>query len=149
MILSAQSIRKAAEAGMIIPFNERTIYMGLSYGLGPAGYDIRIAENLILPSKSFSLASSVEYLNIPSYLQGILHDKSTWARRGLSVYNTVFDPGFRGYATLELVNHSKIDIEFQRGVAIAQMVFEMLDESTETPYEGKYQDQQAGPQEAR
>ena len=147
MILSAQSIRK--RKGMIYPFCERTVHLGLSFGLGPAGYDIRIAEDFTLAGRTFSLASSMERFLIPSDLQGILHDKSTWARKGLSVYNTVFDPGFSGYATLELVNHSKADIVFQHGMAIAQMVFEVLDEPTEIAYSGKYQFQQAGPQEAR
>ena len=155
MILSAQSIRKLCipacgyNPPMIMPFYERTVHFGLSFGLGPAGYDIRIAEAITLATGAFSLASSIEHLYIPIDIQGELKDKSTWARKGLAVQNTVFDPGFRGFATLELTNHSSTEIIIPYGIAIAQMIFEELDEPTEIPYKGKYQDQGAGPQEAR
>jgi dCTP deaminase len=67
----------------------------------------------------------------------------------LAVQNTVFDPGFRGFCTIELTNHGNEIISIRSGTAIAQMIFHRLDEPTEIPYKGKYQDQQAGPQEAR
>ena len=151
MILSAQSIRRRSVGlqSMIRPFSERTIHLGLSYGLGPAGYDLRIAETLVLEPGEFRLASTVETLSIPNDIQGELKDKSTWARKGLTVQNTVFDPGFDGYATIEPANHSSSRIEIAAGTAIAQMIFEMLDEPTEAPYSGKYQRQQSGPQPAR
>jgi|SRR5208337_2882501 len=144
MILSAQSIRK--RKGMIEPFYERTLDMGLTYGLGPAGYDFRIAEDVIILSQGFVKVSSIERFAIPCDLQGEVKDKSTWARRGISVFNTVFDPGFRGWATIEIANHSRYEIEIKAGMAIAQMIFEVLDEPTELPYNGKFQDQPRGPQ---
>ena len=143
-VLSCQSIRK--RVGIIIPFSERTLDMGLTYGLGPAGYDFRIAENVTIPPQGFIKASSIEKFTIPHDLQGVVRDKSTWARRGLSLFNTVFDPGFTGWATIEIANHSGYEIEIKSGMAIGQMIFEMLDEATELPYNGKFQNQPRGPQ---
>jgi dCTP deaminase len=138
---------------MIEPFYERTrqseTHLNMSFGLGPAGYDLRIAEDILLAPGGFTLASSLEHFMFPADVQGELKDKSSWARRGLTVQNTVFDPGFRGFPTLELANHSAEEIRIRYGTAIAQMIFHLLDEPTESPYDGKYQDQQAGPQPAR
>ena len=78
-----------------------------------------------------------------------MHDKSSWARRGIAVQNTLFDPGWSGYATLELSNHGQEIVTITAGDPIAQIVFHMLDQATEQPYQGKYQDQEAGPQPAR
>lgn len=143
-ILSAQSIRK--RVGMIDPFNERTYEMGLSYGLGPASYDFRIAEDITLKPGQFIKASSIERFDIPTDVRGVVCDKSTWARRGLSLFNTYFDPGFRGFATIEMVNLSAYELEIKSGMAIGQMEFQLLDEPTELPYNGKFQDQPRGPQ---
>ena len=84
---------------------------------------------------------------MPSDLLGLVHDKSTWARRGLSVFNTVIEPGWRGFLTLELVNHGQNSLRLVAGQGIAQVVFHVLDEPTEQPYpaEAKYQDQPYGP----
>jgi dCTP deaminase len=145
MLLSAQSIRK--RVGMITPFAERTLANGLTYGLGPAGYDFRIAEDVTIPPHGFLKASSVERFEIPLDLQGMVCNKSTWARRGIEIFSlTVFDPGFRGWATLEIANHSAYPIDIQKGMAIGQMIFAMLDEPTDLPYNGKFQDQPRGPQ---
>jgi dCTP deaminase len=132
---------------MIEPFYERTLDRGLTFGLGPASYDLRIAEGAILRPGEFRLASSLEHFIFPANVHGELKDKSTWARLGLTVKNTVFDPGFCGFATLELTNdHHANNIVIPAGVAIAQMVFHFLDEPTEIPYSGKYQNQPKGPQ---
>ncbi len=150
MILSAQSIRKRClEQYMIFPFNERMKCNGMSFGLSAAGYDIRIAEHVNLAPGEFALASSIDLFNMPLDVIAFVHDKSTWARRGLAVQNTVIEPGWRGYLTLELTNHGKDYITILGGMPIAQIVFQQLDQPTEQPYVGKYQDQQAGPQEAR
>ena len=113
-----------------------------------AGYDIRVAEaHRIFPGE-FTLASSAERFALPDSVLGIVHDKSTWARKGLSVFNTVLEPGWCGYLTLELANHGKEPINLYTGMGIAQVVFHFLDQRTDNPYSGKYQDQKAGPQEA-
>ena len=76
---------------------------------------------------------------------------TTWgeARLGLSVFNTVIEPGWRGYLTLELKNQGDRVLHIDCGDPIAQILFERLDVPTENPYSGKYQDQDAGPQPAR
>lgn len=142
MILSTQSIRKVQP---ISPFIDRTKHEGMTYGLGPAGYDVRIAESFILWPKQFKLASTVEWFCIPDDLTFKVEDKSTWARRGLSLFNTTGEPGWFGHLTLELINHSWWPIRIRAGMPIAQIVFHKLDEPTEMPYSGKYQGQIAGP----
>lgn len=147
MILSAQSIRRHGE-NLIKPFVEQQSQSGLTYGLGPCGYDIRIAQGISIPSNGFALASSIEHFNIPNYLLMRVVDKSTNARRGLLVQTTVAEPGWRGYLTLELTNQSHGYIHLKEGDPIAQVIFDMLDEPTDMPYIGKYQDQEAKPIEA-
>ena len=142
MILSAQSIRKRKP---IYPFFDRTTFAGMTYGLGPAGYDVRIAERVKLRPGEFSLASTVEQFYMPADVLAIVHDKSTWARKGLAMQNTVIEPGWRGFLTLELTNHGPNTLEIPDGSPIAQIVFHLLDQPTDTPYRGKYQDQAAGP----
>lgn len=144
MILSAQTIRKLKP---ITPFHERTKEFGMSYGLSAAGYDIRIAEDIELINGTFCLASSLEYFNMPDDVLAYVKDKSTWARQGLAVQNTVIEPGWKGYLTLELTNHTRDKlIVLRKGMPIAQIIFHRLDFATEQPYDGKYQNQQAGAQ---
>ena len=145
MILPSQTIRKLKP---ILPFNERTIYNGMSYGLSHAGYDVRIAQSCFLSPNSFCLASTMEEFSMPDDLVAFVHDKSSWARRGLSLFNTVIEPGWRGFLTLELVNHSDEMLMVCAGDPIAQIVFMRMEEPTEKPYTGKYQNQKRGPQDA-
>ena len=142
MILSAQSI--SARAGMIEPFFTSLKAHGMSYGLSQCGYDIRICETLVFAPGDFKLASSIEKFDIPDDLLMRIVDKSTWARRGICVQNTVAEPGWKGFLTLELTNHSKRNIYIPSGSPIAQVIFEMLDEPTDRPYDGKYQDAPKG-----
>lgn len=152
MILSAQSIRRA---GIIDPFFERTVHRvsGMTYGLGPAGYDIRIREKMTLRHDSvgprFVLASSIEHFIMPPNVMGFVKDKSTLARQGLSVFNTVIEPSWRGYLTLELAILHPSTISLEAGQPIAQIVFMRLDETTDIPYNGKYQDQRPEPAPAK
>jgi len=138
MILSAQSIRKR---GIFTPFSERTKIFGMSYGLSSAGYDVRINESFILAPGASRLASTFEHFEMPNDLIGRVADKSTWARRFLAVQNTIVEPGWRGYLTLELSNHGSDHLTLTHGMPIAQIILELLDEPTEQPYGGKYQDQ--------
>ena len=149
MILPAQMIR--AREGMIVPFVERGLFNGMSYGLSAAGYDIRIDRDVTLAAGCFTLASTLERFFIPLDVMAIVHDKSSWARRGIMVQNTVFEPGWHGYATLELTNHNAAGaaIFIPAGAPIAQLVFHQLAAPTELPYVGKYQNQGRGPQQAR
>lgn len=136
----------------VVPFCERTKFKGFTYGVGPAGYDIRINEDIEIAPGEFKLASSFERFKMPDNLLGVVHDKSTWARVGLCVQNTVIEPGWEGFLTLELTNHSDgkkvAPLKIQRLTPIAQVIFHILDYPTSQPYKGKYQDQASGPQEA-
>lgn len=156
MILSAQSIaRRCQEDELIDDCWERTRHGGVTFGLSSAGYDVRVEfdedglqyERVLEPGQ-FMLASTIEKFKMPNDLVGIVHDKSSWARRGLAVQNTVIEPGWTGWLTLELTNHGQETLILQRGVGIAQVLFHQLDVPTDQPYEGKYQAQRRGPVEA-
>lgn len=155
-ILSAQSIAARCQGlpldkggPMIYPFHKRTTVDGMSYGLSPAGYDVRIKERVHLLPGDAILASTIERFDMPGDLLGMVADKSTWARRFLAVQHTVIEPGWRGYLTLELTNHGATIIDISPGMPIAQIIFHTLDMPTDQPYEGKYQDQEPGAQAAR
>lgn len=142
MILPAQAIRKARPiAGMV----ERYRIWGMTYGLGPAGYDVRIAQDVTLWPGKCRLASTLERFLMPDDLIGVVHDKSSWARRGVAVQNTVIEPGWEGYLTLELTLHRWRPLRVRAGMPIAQIIFHRLEEPTELPYSGKYQFQGPGP----
>lgn len=113
---------------------------GVSFGLSEAGYDIRIKQDVVLhPFRRFSLASTIERFDMPEDMVAIVHDKSSWARRGLSVFNTVIEPGWEGYLTLELVYHRWKPLRIPAGAGIAQVIFHKTTESA--AYTGKYQNQ--------
>ena len=145
MILSAQTIRKR---GIFTPFSERTKAFGMSYGLSAAGYDVRVAETFIIPPGCAALASTLEHFDMPNDVLGKVADKSTWARKFLAVQNTIIECGWRGFLTLELSNHSLVPITIESGMPIAQIILHLLDEPSEQPYTGKYQDQKQGAVEA-
>jgi dCTP deaminase len=146
-VLSAQSIRTNV---FIYPFCERTVHEnGMSYGLSSSGYDLRIKDRIYLAPMEFALVTTVEELELPNDIQGILLDKSTWARQGLSMFNTKFEPGWRGFPTVEIVNLGRKAVEIPAGAPLCQMEFQWLDYPTDQAYEGKYQDQEQKPIEAR
>jgi dCTP deaminase len=129
---------------------------GLSYGLTAAGYDIRLGEftpntfeiyhdKRTLKPGDFMLCASLERIKVPVDLQVIVHDKSTWARQGLALQNTVLEPGWEGHITLELSNHGKQTLLLYTGMPIAQLIFHQLDQPTNRPYVGKYQNQEKIP----
>lgn len=144
-VLSGQSIRKR---GIFTPFSERTRHEGMTYGVGPAGYDVRVAEDLELAPGAFTLTSTLEHFDMPRDTLATVHDKSTWARLGLAAQTTVIEPGWRGYLTLELTNHGQKTLTIKAGMPIAQVIFHLLDEPAEAAYSGKYQDQKPGAQPA-
>jgi dCTP deaminase len=150
----------------------KLVDFGLTYGLGEAGYDIRINQDIVFQRDfffrrsidrteynevgevlrherfkgKFVLASTIERFRMPPNLMGVVHDKSTWARRGLSVFSTVIEPGWSGHLTLELVYHGQEDLVISAGSGIAQVVFHQLANRAE--YKGRYQDQANEPVEA-
>ena len=96
-----------------------------------------------------ALACSLETFAIPHDVCAYVVDKSTYARRFTTAFNTLFDPGFVGVATLELVNLGGETIRLAKGDAVCQFVFHWLDQPTDRPYNGKYQDQPPRAVEAR
>lgn len=154
---------------------------GVSWGLSEAGYDIRIKQDVrfvpagcewtpppmrrvkvatkdhvIVDGKvsagRFTLASSVERFTIPTDLVGIVHDKSTFARKGLSVFNTVCEPGWGlkhdCWLTLELVYHGSEVLHIPAGAGIAQVIFH--ETTNHMDYgDGKYANQPDHPVGAR
>lgn len=145
-ILSAQTIERLKP---LEPLKPRTVSHGLTFGISSCGYDIRVAENILMWPTRFVLASSVEKFNMPNNICARVMDKSSWARQGICVQNTFIEPGWRGFLTLEITNHSWNFVKLKSGMPIAQIVFEFLDEPTKYPYKGKYQDQEIGAQAAR
>lgn len=142
MLLSAQSIRREVKrCHMIVPFSERTVRHGKTFGLSAAGYDVTIKRDIWLWPFWGRLAVTEQKFNIPTDLVMRVHDKSSWARCFVLVQNTVGEPGWRGYLTLELTRFLPWPIRIKAGSPIAQVMFEMLDEPTDLPYDGKYQDQ--------
>lgn len=138
---------------MIYPWSERTeIDIGgrrFSFGLSSCGFDVRIAEDLWLFPFFGRLASTIERFEMPLNIMAEVKDKSSWARRFVTVQNTVIEPGWNGFLTLELTNHRPWPVRIKSGTPIAQIVFKRLDRETDQPYRGKYQNQEAGPQSAR
>ncbi len=135
---------------MIEPFCDRMSQNGMSYGLSVAGYDIRCKQAMRLYPGEFWLASSVERFMMPKDIIAEVKDKSTWARKGLSVFNTVIEPGWHGFLTLELKNQGNQDLYIHEGDPIAQIIFSYVTgpEHALIGYTGKYQDQLDAPQPA-
>jgi dCTP deaminase len=169
MILNRQSLLAAAPIKNMLTTKERA--HGVSYGLAEAGYDIRIKQEVrfLKPENSdwvaktrwmegtqhwgdfregrFTLASIIEEFQMPQDLVAIVHDKSTWARQGLSVFNTVIEPGWHGFLTLELVFHGNEPLVIPAGAGIAQVIFHKVTDIAQ--YEGKYQNQEDRPVESQ
>jgi dCTP deaminase len=164
----------AKEHGMIEPFAERQMREGvISYGVSSYGYDIRVAdefkiftnvytatvdpknfdprsfvdwkaESCIIPPNSFALARSVEYFRIPRNVMTICVGKSTYARCGLIVNVTPFEPEWEGHVTLEISNTTPLPAKIYADEGIAQVLFFESDEAPEVSYAdrgGKYQAQ--------
>ena len=146
MILNGNLLLRAAPIKDMLATKERA--HGVSHGLSEAGYDIRIKQAVRMsPHKRFVLASTIDEFQMPRHLVGVVHDKSTWARRGLAVQNTVIESGWNGFLTLELVYHGDEVLHIPAGAGIAQVLFHEL--HVQAQYEGKYQGQEDRPVGAR
>ena len=166
--------RMALEHGMIAPFEDRQVRQGvISYGLSSYGYDIRVADEFkiftninntlidpknfdptcfvdiksdvcIVPPNSFALARTIEYFKIPRNVITICLGKSTYARCGIIVNVTPFEPEWEGTATLEISNTTPLPAKIYANEGIAQVLFFQSDEPCEVSYKdksGKYQAQ--------
>jgi len=168
--------RMAMEQKMIEPFEEGQVRGGvISYGTSSYGYDIRVADEFkiftnvfsavvdpknfdpqsmvdfkgevcIIPPNSFALARTVEYFRIPRSVLTICVGKSTYARCGIIVNVTPFEPEWEGYVTLEISNTTPLPAKIYSHEGIAQVLFFESDEICETSYadkKGKYQFQKS------
>jgi dCTP deaminase len=145
----------------------------ISYGLSSYGYDLRVAdefkvftnvfntvvdpkafdpksfvdvhgETCIVPPNSFALARSVEYFRIPRDILTICLGKSTYARCGILVNVTPFEPEWEGHVTLEISNTTPLPAKIYANEGLAQVIFLRAEEACEVSYadrKGKYQAQ--------
>ena len=167
--------KMALENRMIEPFADRQIRDGvISYGVSSYGYDIRVADEFkifnsvnstmvdpkhfdsnamddykgevcIIPPNSFALGRTVEYFRIPREVLTICLGKSTYARCGIIVNVTPFEPEWEGFVTLEISNTTPLPARIYANEGIAQVLFFTADEQCEISYadkKGKYQAQQ-------
>ena len=166
--------RMALEQGMIEPFEDRQVRTGVvSFGLSSYGYDVRVADDFkvftnvyntvvdpkkfdeksfvdiradvcTIPPNSFALARTVEYFRIPRDVLTVCLGKSTYARCGIIVNVTPFEPEWEGHVTIEISNTTPLPAKIYANEGIAQVIFFQSDESCEVSYKdksGKYQAQ--------
>ncbi|HEX6823275.1 MAG TPA: dCTP deaminase [Candidatus Sulfotelmatobacter sp.] len=166
--------KMSKEYDMINPFSEKQVREGvISYGLSSYGYDLRVADEFkiftnvnnalvdpkrfdeksfvtiqtdicIVPPNSFALARSVEYFKIPRSVLTICVGKSTYARCGIIVNVTPFEPEWEGFVTLEISNTTPLPARIYANEGLCQIIFFESDEICETSYadrKGKYQAQ--------
>ncbi|HSR19875.1 MAG TPA: dCTP deaminase [Anaerolineales bacterium] len=168
--------RMALERRMIEPFDSVQVSSGvISYGVSSYGYDIRVAKEFkiftnvfgaivdpkafdpksmvdyqgdvcIIPPNSFALGRSIEYFRIPRNVLTVCLGKSTYARCGIIVNVTPFEPEWEGFVTLEISNTTPLPARIYANEGIAQVLFFEADEACEVSYadkKGKYQKQQS------
>jgi len=166
--------KMAIEHKMIEPYVDEQVRNGsISYGVSAYGYDIRVsnefkvftnvhntvvdpknfddrsfveinADVCIIPPNSFALARTVEYFRIPRSVITLCVGKSTYARCGIIVNVTPFEPEWEGYVTLEISNTTPLPAKIYANEGIAQVLFFESDEICEISYadkKGKYQKQ--------
>ena len=166
--------KKSIEDKMIEPFCEDQIGSGvISYGVSSYGYDIRVGDEFkiftnvnstvvdpksfdeknivdikndicIVPPNSFALARTIEYFKIPKNVLAICLGKSTYARCGIIVNVTPFEPEFEGHITIEISNTTPLPAKIYANEGIAQVLFLEGDDDCEVTYKdkkGKYQNQ--------
>lgn len=156
-----------------IRLNDTTNNPVVSFGLSSYGYDIRVANEFkvftnvhnaivdpknfkedsfihiksdvcIVPPNSFALAKSIEYFRIPRDVMTICLGKSTYARCGIIVNITPFEPEWEGYVTLEISNTTPLPAKVYANEGIAQVIFLQAQEQCEVSYsdrKGKYMKQ--------
>ncbi|CAF0705225.1 dCTP deaminase [Candidatus Methylacidithermus pantelleriae] len=145
----------------------------ISFGLSSYGYDLRVSDEFkvftnvfntvvdpknfdersfvhvkasvcTIPPNSFALARSVEYFRIPRGVLTICLGKSTYARCGIIVNVTPFEPEWEGYATLEISNTTPLPARIYANEGLAQVIFLKAEELCEVSYadrQGKYMGQ--------
>jgi dCTP deaminase len=166
--------RMAREHDMIDPFVDDQVRQGvISYGVSSYGYDVRVGDDFkvftnvyntvvdpknfdpksfvdikadvcIIPPNSFALASTIEYFKIPRDILTVCLGKSTYARCGIIVNVTPFEPEWEGHVTIEISNTTPLPAKIYANEGIAQVLFFQSDEPCAKSYKdkkGKYQAQ--------
>jgi deoxycytidine triphosphate deaminase len=142
---SAQSVILGVNPAIVIQDHVKK-WNEVAFTYKPA---VRELEELLRSNPPMTaLISTIEDVDIPHNVVGYVCDKSTYARMSVSAFNTLFDPGFHGNPTIELVNFGDKPVTILKGDPVCQFTFHWLDEITDRPYSGKYQGQRSGPQEA-
>jgi dCTP deaminase len=168
--MAAQGMIEPYESGQVSSLDGRRV---VSYGTSSYGYDIRcsnefkiitninsaivdpkafdessfvdfVGDCCIIPPNSFALARTVEYFRIPRNVLTICLGKSTYARCGIIVNVTPFEPEWEGYVTLEFANTTPLPARVYANEGVAQVIFFEADEICEVSYKdrkGKYQGQ--------
>ena len=101
-------------------------------------------DHIVIPPNSFALAETVETIHVPRDVLAICVGKSTYARCGIIVNVTPFEPEWEGYVTLEFSNTTPLPAKIYAGEGCAQVLFFESDEVCEVSYKdrgGKYQGQ--------
>ena len=99
-------------------------------------------EEIVIPPNSFLLAATRENISLPDNITAFVEGRSSIGRMGLFIQNAGWvDPGFSGQITLELYNANRLPIKLTAGRRICQLVFSLMDEKADNPYQGKYQNQ--------
>ena len=80
-------------------------------------------EVCIIPPNSFALGRTIEYFRIPRNVLAICVGKSTYARCGIIVNVTPFEPEWEGYVTIEISNTTPLPARIYAGEGIAQVLF--------------------------
>ena len=100
-----------------------------------------MVHGVVLRHGDFLLCQTYEKFTMPPDVVGLVRDKSTLARLGIAVQNTVLEPGWKGYLTIEISNHGPLDILLKQGMPIAQVQF-FRGKKPSRVYSGKYQSQE-------
>ena len=166
--------KMALDHRMIEPFVDSQTSAGVvSYGVSSYGYDIRVADDFkvftnvyntvvdpknfdpksfvdikadvcVIPPNSFALARTIEYFRIPRDILTVCVGKSTYARCGIIVNVTPFEPEWEGHVTIEISNTTPLPAKIYAHEGIAQVLFFQSDEPCAKSYKdkkGKYQAQ--------
>lgn len=108
----------------------------------PPEYDSTTADEFIVPTRGFVLATTLEVIRLPNHLTAFVEGRSSVGRLGLFIQNAGWvDPGFEGAITLELYNANNCPMRIEAGRRICQLVLAQADRAVEHPYRGKYQGQ--------
>jgi deoxycytidine triphosphate deaminase len=113
-----------------------------SDSLNGAGYDLRLGMDAVLPPRKHRLVVTLERVELPDDLAGILHVRSSLAREGIIASVALIDPGFRGQLTISLFNSSDRSLEMKKGDRFMQVSLLSLGTKSRRPYRGRYQDSQ-------